>query len=146
MTRFRIIITLTAVAIAVAVGAGLASSTTNATEPASSLSTAMSLQNAFVNVYKQVSPSVVQIQTGQGLGSGIVFDNKGDIVTNDHVVGSAKTFTVTTTTASKPLTGTLVGTFRVDDLAVIKVDSAAGLKPASFADSAKLRVGDIAMA
>src|SRR5258708_18575127 len=112
MTRFRITITFAAVCIAVAVGAGLASSTATVTEPASALSTGMSLQTAFVNVYKQVSPSVVQIQTSQGLGSGIVFDNKGDIVTNDHVVGAAKTFTVTTTTASKPLTGRLVGTFR----------------------------------
>jgi putative serine protease PepD len=145
MTRFRISITLAAVCIAVAVGAGLASSTTTATEPASSLSAATSLQNAFVNVYKQVSPSVVQIQTSEGLGSGIVFDNQGDIVTNDHVVGSAKTFIVTTTAASKPLTGRLVGTFQEDDLAVIKVDGA-GLRPATFADSAKLRVGDIAMA
>ena len=103
MTRFRLTITLVAVCIAVAVGAGLASSSTTVAEPASSLSTGMTLQNAFVNVYKQVSPSVVQIQTDQGLGSGIVFDTTGDIVTNDHVVGTAKTFTVTTTTAAKPL-------------------------------------------
>jgi putative serine protease PepD len=145
MTRFRISITLAAALIAVAVGTGFASSTTISTAPASSLSAGISLQNAFVNVYKNVSPSVVQIETSQGLGSGIVFDSKGDIVTNDHVVGTAKSFTVTTTSASKPLTGTLVGTFPEDDLAVIRVDPA-GLKPASFADSAKLQVGDIAMA
>ena len=145
MTRFRISITLAAALIAVAVGTGFASSKTISAEPASSLSAGISLQNAFVNVYKNVSPSVVQIETSQGLGSGIVFDNKGDIVTNDHVVGTAKSFTVTTTAASKPLTGRLVGTFPEDDLAVIRVDPA-GLKPASFADSAKLQVGDIAMA
>ena len=101
MTRYRISITLAAVCIAVAVGAGFASSKTNSTEPATSLSAGMSLQNAFVNVYKKVSPSVVQIETKQGLGSGIVFDSKGDIVTNAHVVGTAKTFTVTTTAASR---------------------------------------------
>jgi S1-C subfamily serine protease len=92
-----------------------------------------------------VSPSVVQIATSEGLGSGIVFDTKGDIVTNDHVVGSATSFEVTTTTASHKLTGTLVGTFPEDDLAVIHV-AGANLKPATFADSAKLKVGDIAMA
>ena len=99
MTGFRITLTLAAVCIAVAVGTGFASSETSSTVPAASLSAGISLQNAFVNVYKNVSPSVVQIQTSEGLGSGIVFDNKGDIVTNDHVVGNAKTFTVTTTTA-----------------------------------------------
>ena len=44
---------------------------------------------------QRVSPSVVQIQDSQGLGSGIVFDNKGDIVTNAHVVDGATSFQVT---------------------------------------------------
>jgi trypsin-like peptidase len=92
-----------------------------------------------------VSPSVVQIETSEGLGSGIVFDAKGDIVTNYHVVGTAKTFTVTTYAPARRLTGKLVGTFPADDLAVIKVNSNA-LRPAAFADSSKLRVGEIAMA
>jgi S1-C subfamily serine protease len=37
-----------------------------------------------------VSPAVVQIQTSVGLGSGVVYDDKGDIVTNAHVVGNAR--------------------------------------------------------
>jgi putative serine protease PepD len=102
------------------------------------------LQQAYVDVFARVSPSVVQISTSQGLGSGIVFDAKGDIVTNNHVVGTAKTFTVTTSTG-KRLKGTLVGRFAADDLAVIKV-SGAHPQPATFADSSALRVGDIAMA
>jgi S1-C subfamily serine protease len=134
-----------ALCVAVAVGAGFASSKTSSSEPTSSLAAGLTLQNAFVNVYKKVSPSVVQIRTSEGLGSGIVFDKKGDIVTNDHVVGDATTFAVTTTLAPKVLTGKLVGIFPEDDLAVIKVDPA-GLKPAVFADSAKLRVGDLALA
>ena len=95
-------------------------------------------------MFKRVSPSVVQITTSEGLGSGIVFDANGNIVTNNHVVGTAKTFTVTTSDG-KRLQGTLVGTFAPDDLAVIKVSSSQ-LHPATFANSAKLRVGDIAMA
>ena len=86
----------------------------------------------------------MQISTPAGLGSGIVFDTKGDIVTNDHVVTGSTTFTVTTSTG-KRLTGTLVGTFAQDDLAVIKV-SGGNLHPATFADSGKLQVGQIAMA
>src|SRR5436190_1440838 len=107
--------------------------------------TAAQLQNSFVGVFKKVSPSVVQIRTPEGLGSGIVFDSKGNVVTNYHVVGNATTFTVTTYSPTKTLTGTLVGTFPADDLAVIKV-SGGNLHPATFADSSKLRVGDLAMA
>jgi len=106
---------------------------------------ASQLQNAFVNVYRKVAPSVVQIATSEGLGSGIVFDSQGHIVTNAHVVGTSKSFTVTTSKGHE-LKGTLVGTFPTDDLAVIKVSGSAGLRPAVFADSSQLRVGDIAMA
>jgi S1-C subfamily serine protease len=87
----------------------------------------------------------VQIETPEGLGSGIVFDRSGHIVTNAHVVGSAKRFTVTTSKGRR-LSATLVGSFPPDDLAVIKVPSSARLPAATFADSSKLRVGDIAMA
>jgi putative serine protease PepD len=104
----------------------------------------VSLQDAFVSVNRRVSPSVVQIETGEGLGSGIVFDGKGDIVTNAHVVGTARTFRVTTP-AGKILAGKLVGTYQQDDLAVIKVTGRT-LRPATFGDSDALRVGDIAMA
>jgi S1-C subfamily serine protease len=143
MTRFRIPLAILVVAAVVAVGAGFASSKATTTS-ASSVSVAAALQSAYAAVYAKVSPSVVQIQTSEGLGSGIVFDNQGDIVTNDHVVGNAKTFTVTTS-SGKQLTGKLVGTFVEDDLAVIKVNGA-GLRPATFANSDKLRIGDIAMA
>jgi putative serine protease PepD len=50
------------------------------------------LQQVFVNVVNKVRPSVVEISTSSGLGSGVVFDAQGDIVTNDHVVGSASNF------------------------------------------------------
>jgi putative serine protease PepD len=105
---------------------------------------ALAFQTALVGVVHAVSPSVVQIQNTEGLGSGVVFDGDGHIVTNAHVVGTAKTFTVTTSTG-KEYKATLVGKFEQDDLAVIRV-SGAKLKPATFGDSAKLKVGDIAIA
>jgi putative serine protease PepD len=142
MTRFRTPIVILAASLAVAIGAGFASSKTGSS--AASVSVASALQNTYAGVYRKVSPSVVQIETSEGLGSGIVFDTKGDIVTNAHVVGNATTFTVTTSNGSR-LAGKLVGTFVPDDLAVIKV-SGSGLHPAKFANSDKLRVGDIAMA
>ena len=141
MNRLRLPITILVASAIVAVGAGFASSKTGSTD---SLSVGAALQNAYASVYTKVSPSVVQIQTSEGLGSGIVLNTKGDIVTNDHVVGSSKTFTVTTSTG-KQLKGTLVGAFPADDLAVIKVDGT-GLRPAQFANSDAVRIGDIAMA
>ena len=143
MTRIRLPLVIMVISACVAVLVGFASGRATSTTHAS-LSTGAALQNAFVSVYRKVSPSVVQIQTSEGLGSGIVFDTKGDIVTNAHVVGAAKTFTVTTSTG-KQFKASLVGTFEADDLAVIKV-SGAGLHPATFADSSRLRVGDLAMA
>ena len=105
---------------------------------------AAALQNAYVAVVQHVLPSVVQIETSQGLGSGIVYDTSGDIVTNNHVVEGATTFKVTASTGHQ-YTGSLVGSFPADDLAVIRV-SGASLTSASFGDSAKLLVGDIVMA
>jgi putative serine protease PepD len=143
MNRFKLPLVILVLAVVASVAVGFASGRSDTSSQAS-LSIGAALQNAFVGVFNRVSPSVVQIQTSEGLGSGIVFDGKGDIVTNNHVVGTATSFTVTTSTG-RQLKGTLVGTFAQDDLAVIKVN-AAGLKPAIFADSSKLRVGDIAMA
>jgi putative serine protease PepD len=105
---------------------------------------ASSLEATFVSVYRRVSPSVVQIETGEGLGSGIVFDSEGDIVTNAHVVGTAKTFRITTP-AGKILSGKLIGVFAQDDLAVVRA-TGGSLTAATFADSNELNVGDIAMA
>jgi S1-C subfamily serine protease len=105
---------------------------------------ALAFQNAIVQVVRAVSPSVVQIENAQGLGSGVVLDSTGNIVTNAHVVGGSKTFTVTTSNG-KRYKATLVGKFEPDDLAVIRV-AGAGLAAATFADSSKLHVGDIAIA
>jgi putative serine protease PepD len=105
---------------------------------------AAALQSTFISTFRRVSPSVVQIQTTDGLGSGVVFDSKGHIVTNDHVVTGSTAFVVTTA-AGKRVQATLVGEFAPDDLAVIKV-SADALRPATFADSTKLQVGQIAIA
>ena len=105
---------------------------------------ALALQQAFVQVVKQVGPSVVLLQTDQGLGSGIVFDATGDIVTNAHVVQGAGGFQVTLANGDQRR-ARLVGAFAADDLAVLHV-AAGGLHPAAFADSSALQVGDVALA
>jgi putative serine protease PepD len=105
---------------------------------------ALALQQQFVQVVKQVGPSVVLIQTDQGLGSGIVFDANGNVVTNNHVVDNAGAFQVTLANG-RQYGARLVGSFPADDLAVLHID-AGRLHPAPFADSSRLQVGDVALA
>ena len=100
-------------------------------------------QDQLIRVVDAISPAVVQIQTADGLGSGVVYDGKGDIVTNAHVVGNFKMFKITL--ANGTFDGTLVGTFPADDLAVVHVKGATP-HPATFADSSKLEVGEFALA
>jgi putative serine protease PepD len=105
---------------------------------------ANALQQTMVTIIKKVTPAVVVIETSSGLGSGVVYDTSGDIVTNAHVVGTATSFKVTMS-GGKVYTGTLVGSYEADDIAVIKI-SATGLTPAVFGDSSKLSVGDFVLA
>lgn len=88
---------------------------------------------------------MVEITTDRGLGSGVVYDGKGDIVTNDHVVAGATRYSVTLFNG-KQYPASLVGTFPPDDLAVVKVSNASGLVPASFANSGSVQVGEITLA
>lgn len=105
------------------------------------------LQGDYQQVIKDVLPSVVQIDASESLGSGVVYDDKGHIVTNAHVVGKEKTFKVTTATGEQALTAKLVTTYPEQDLAVIKLDNPPdGLKAAKFADSTKAGVGQIVLA
>jgi putative serine protease PepD len=128
---------------AIASGAPGASAPPTAPAPASP-AIAGALQNDFIRVVGRVSPSVVVIETASGLGSGIVFDAKGDIVTNNHVVDGSTRFSVTLADGQK-LAGTLVGTYPAGDLAVIHV-TGTNLQPATFGDSSNLVVGDIVLA
>jgi S1-C subfamily serine protease len=102
------------------------------------------LQAEFEAIVDRVGPSVVLIQTPSGLGSGVVYDTKGDIVTNAHVVGTDTRFLVSTSDG-RQMAATLIGSFPVDDLAVIRAEHT-NLSPATFGDSSKLEVGTIVLA
>ncbi|MEV5598882.1 trypsin-like peptidase domain-containing protein [Streptomyces sp. NPDC052496] len=120
-----------------------------ATSPAKAAAPSVStdLQNAYQKVVRDVLPSVVQITTGEGLGSGVVYDARGHVVTNAHVVGEDKKFKVTTARGSRSLDASLVASYPEQDLAVIKIDEAPkDLKPAVFGDSAKVEIGQIVLA
>ncbi|MFF5424338.1 MULTISPECIES: S1C family serine protease [unclassified Streptomyces] len=108
---------------------------------------ARDLEDDYRQVIRDVLPSVVQIDATNGLGSGVVYDGKGHIVTNAHVVGRERSFKVTAATGGQPVTARLVSAYPEQDLAVIKLDSVPqGLKPARFGDSAKVDMGQIVLA
>ncbi|HEX5013866.1 MAG TPA: trypsin-like peptidase domain-containing protein [Candidatus Limnocylindrales bacterium] len=102
------------------------------------------LQAEFEEIVDRVAPSVVLIQTSDGLGSGVVYDTKGHIVTNAHVVGDETQFMVSASDG-RQRTATLVGSFPVDDLAVIRAEGT-NLPPATFGDSSQLDVGTVVLA
>jgi putative serine protease PepD len=118
---------------------------TQTTTTTSALGLADALQQAFIRVVDRVRPSVVQISTTNGLGSGVVLDSAGNIVTNAHVVGDATTFEVTLADG-RSMHATLVGAYVPDDLAVIRISSQTLPPPATFGDSAALQVGEITLA
>jgi putative serine protease PepD len=102
----------------------------------------------------KIQPSVVTItvQAGQSgdIGSGVVLDDQGHILTNEHVVSAAAgsgsgTITVTFHNGSTARAA-VVGTSPTNDLAVIKVDGVDDLTPAVFAKSSSLQTGQAVVA
>jgi 2-alkenal reductase len=121
-------------------------------------------ENATIALFKKVSPSVLQITvttvtqesfpneggarggTGLRIGSGIIWDSAGDVVTNDHVVRGAKSISVRLATA-EVVSADIVGEAPNYDLAVIRLNSPRELPPPiPIGTSANLQVGQFAFA
>ncbi len=105
---------------------------------------ATALESQMVKVIRRVSPAVVQIQCGRSLGSGIVFDGRGDVVTNAHVISGARSCTVTLPVGNEH-PATVVGSDTTHDVAVVHLAGATP-DPATFGDSDKVQVGDMVLA
>jgi putative serine protease PepD len=101
------------------------------------------------DIYRRAIASVVLIRTGGGEGSGFVIDGTGRIVTNAHVVGGSRRVRVQFGENTPTIPGRVVGRDRSSDLALLRVlprRVRGGLKPLALADSARVRVGDLAVA
>ena len=113
--------------------------------PATAAATGASIDAAIEQAYGIASKSVVFVNNpGVGTGSGIIYNTKGDIVTNNHVTSGSKNFTVTFSNG-KTAPATLVGADSADDLAVIHVNTT-GLTPATFAPANSYRVAETVLA
>jgi len=101
---------------------------------------------SYAAAVRAVLPSVVLVRTADGLGSGVVLDRSGNIVTNAHVAGQGTALQVQRAGDDAPRPAHLVGSYPGGDLAVIRAGDPAGLTPARFGDSSKARAGDVVLA
>lgn len=100
----------------------------------------------FAQAAAIIRPSVVQLNLGQGLGTGIIIDENGTILTAAHVVGLNTDLQVTFADGSSA-PGVVVGAHEATDVAVVKVDPAGrNLVPATLANGDNVRVGQLAVA
>ncbi|MFI5835052.1 S1C family serine protease [Micromonospora sp. NPDC051300] len=105
--------------------------------------------DSLSTVVSGVSASVVTVTAatadGTSLGSGIVLDADGLIVTNAHVVSGGNRFSVQLTDG-RTASATLVGSDAAADIALLRADGLTGLTPAVLGSDATLRVGDAVLA
>lgn len=121
-----------------AVPAPVAANTPSFSSTTAALSSS-AIDAATEHAYAVAAPSIVYVvNPGVGTGSGVVYDSKGDIVTNYHVVNGASKLSVTLNDG-RVFSASLVGTDAADDLAVIRI-SASNLTPATFAAAGGYRV------
>lgn len=99
-------------------------------------------------IYQRDSTGVVSIKAvtaeGEDEGTGIVLNEQGLILTNDHVIKGATSVTIDASGSSRTTrSADIVGEEANEDLALIRVDpSGLGLKPLTLANSSSVQVGD----
>lgn len=88
-------------------------------------------------------PDQADTTTASSQGSGIIFSQDGYVITNAHVIGNSKTaYAIRVVTSDgKEYKAGVVGYDSRTDIAVLKMDDAKGLTPATFGDSSQLEVG-----
>ena len=100
----------------------------------------------FANAAEIIRPSVVRLELPAGLGTGVIINSNGTILTAAHVVGDEDTVTVIFSDGSS-VEGEVVGTHEPTDVAVVSVDPAGRtLVPAELAAGEDVRVGQLAVA
>jgi serine protease Do len=111
--------------------------------PFSPIATAFSAdEQTSINVYQQASPSVVTIRVGRGAGSGSIISADGLVLTNDHVVRSARNGQVEVLTSTgQTYPGDVIATDRRNDLALVRLRTSDRLPALPMASRDGIRVG-----
>jgi S1-C subfamily serine protease len=112
--------------------------------------TGTNLQSVQEAVVSKTRPAVVQITvetaSGEALGSGVIIDKRGYIITNNHVVNGATTITVALSDGTTVKNVQVVGTDTSDDLALVKITPPNNMAVVTLGDSSKLVVGQNVLA
>ena len=119
--------------------------TKSSSSPSTSTSNATALETMRESVAAKVKPSIVEVDVtvtnGAQIGSGVIVDSRGYIVTNNHVVSGATTIQVLFANGTRE-PAQLAGADAAYDLAVLKIAvPKAGLAVATLGDSTQLKVG-----
>jgi S1-C subfamily serine protease len=121
--------------------------TSNTTSATSSSGTSIEAQQEAA--IAKVEPAVVELEVttaqGQQIGSGVIIDTKGDIVTNYHIVNGEESIVAVLYNGSTEQ-AQLVGTNATDDLAVVHIQPFAHMTVVQIGDSSKLAVGQEVLA
>jgi S1-C subfamily serine protease len=107
------------------------------------------VENSVVQITRKVPPSSIlpspESENASALGSGFVYDNKGRIITNNHVVGDAKIVDITLVNGNR-YTANVIGTDIFSDIAVIEIvenfTQSPPLNPLIIGNSSELEVGE----
>jgi S1-C subfamily serine protease len=113
------------------------------------------VENSVVQITRKVPPSSIlppgpESENASALGSGFVYDNKGRIITNNHVVGDAKIVDITLVDGNR-YTANVIGTDIFSDIAVIEIveenlteqsSPPPPLRPLIIGNSSELEVGE----
>jgi putative serine protease PepD len=118
-------------------------------------------QGSIPNIVNAVSPAVVTITadgatstdpitgitgTGTAIGSGVIFDANGLVLTNRHVVAGNPSKLTVTLKDGRTLNASIYGVDTMTDLAIVKIDGASGLPTAPIGNSSAIEVGQQAIA
>ena len=104
------------------------------------------LEQLYIGLFDRISPAVVTILMTNGSGSGFIVDATGYIVTNNHVIAEGGEITVLFNNGDTK-TAELVGADSQGDIALLKVEAAAGeLTALPLGDSSALQVGQTVIA
>ena len=125
--------------------------------------------NPFIEVSKKANPCIVSIisekevvqkqfnpffndpffedffpefkRKGESLGSGVIIDNEGYIITNNHVIKGADDIYIKVN-GDKDYKASIIGADPLSDIAVLKIDTEDKFIPVNFGNSDKARIGD----
>lgn len=124
-------------------------STTTSTTPSATTQpavTSLPERRSVADIAAAVGPGVVQIETRSALGSGVIYDAEGFILTAAHVVDTTDDVVTVRLADGRAFNGVIVGTHTTTDIAVIKIDPVEGLQAIELAPADSLEIGELAVA